>query len=144
MKRDAKAAAPPSAAQPSGQWGVSRSSIFDQSLADNLRVFPDLADKLAKFVAVKADNPVAAKYGKHDRPLTGGLVGLWHCHLRDDAILIYRLRNRCLHLVYIATHAEVEGKRLKMTKTRLKSVGELPEGRIGLAEAIIRACGYRP
>lgn len=100
-------------------WGVSRSPIFDESLRANTRVFKDLPDRVAKFIEFKCNDPINSKYGKHDRPLTGELVGFWHCHLRDDAVLIYNLLNRCVNLVYIAPHAEIEGKRLKMTGARL-------------------------
>lgn len=100
-------------------WGVSRTDIFDESLRDNLRTFPDLREKLAKFIEVKLADPLNAKYGKHDRPMTGPLVGFWHAHLRDDAILIYNLQNHCVNLVYIATHADIEGKRHARTVARL-------------------------
>lgn len=102
-------------------WGISQSPIFVASLDENLRIFPDLKEKLAKFTSVKLPNPVApqARYGKHDSPMTGPLVGFWHCHLRDDAILIYNFANRCVNLVCIVSHAEIEGKRAKLTGKRI-------------------------
>lgn len=102
-------------------WGVSQSPIFDATLTDHERVFPDLSEKLAKFISVKLPNPLAptARYGKHDSPMTGPLVGFFHCHLRDDAILIYRLRNRTVFLVAIVAHSEIEGKRAKLTGKKL-------------------------
>lgn len=104
------------------EWGVSKSPIFEQSLKNNLKTFPDLKEKLAKFIDVKLPNPLSTKYGKHDRPMTGELVGFWHCHLRDDAVLIYTLKNRNINLIYIATHAELEGKRLRRTGKKLYGV----------------------
>lgn len=101
-------------------WGVSQSDMFEDSLKDNMIVFPDLREKLAKFVDVKCDNPLMARYGKHDRPFTGPLVGFWHCHLRDDAILIYNLKNRCVNLVAIVKHSDIEGKRAVKTGKRLR------------------------
>jgi mRNA-degrading endonuclease YafQ of YafQ-DinJ toxin-antitoxin module len=103
-------------------WGISQSPVFAQSLADNMRIFPDLKEKLAKFVQVKLPNPIGpnARYGKHDSPMTGPLVGFYHCHLRDDAILIYNLVNRCVNLVIIVSHAEIEGKRAKLTGKKIK------------------------
>ena len=94
-------------------WTVSVSSLFEETLRDNLKTFPDLREKVSKFVAVKLENPLSARYGKHDRPFTGPLVGFWHAHLRDDAIIIYNLKNRSLQLIAIVTHAEIEGKRTK-------------------------------
>jgi mRNA-degrading endonuclease YafQ of YafQ-DinJ toxin-antitoxin module len=93
------------------EWGVLHSNMFEVSLREHMVVFPDLPEKLAKFLEVKMENPLTARYGKHDRPFTGPLVGFWHAHLRDDAILIYNLKNRCVHLVCICSHAEMEGKR---------------------------------
>ncbi len=121
--------------RPQGQWGVSFSSIFKQSLVDCAKVFPDIEAKVEKFFSVKLGNPLSSPYGKHDRPMTGPLAGLWHCHLRDDAVLIYRLKNHCIHLVMIVAHADIEGKRQRHTMQRLANVGELPETR-GLADRI--------
>lgn len=107
-------------------WTVARSSIFDESLAECSRTFRDLPEKLEKFVQLKADNPLTApKFGKHDRRMVGELAGFHHCHLRDDAVLIYALVNRTIQLVYIVPHAEIEGKRLKQTAKRLHSMREL-------------------
>jgi mRNA-degrading endonuclease YafQ of YafQ-DinJ toxin-antitoxin module len=102
-------------------WGMSQSPIFAASLKEHERVFPDLKEKIAKFTGVKLPNPLGpqAKYGKHDSPMTGPLVGFWHCHLRDDAILIYNFANRCVNLVVIVSHAEIEGKRAKLTGKRI-------------------------
>ena len=113
--------------QNNGSWGITRGSLFDQSLLDNLRTFPNLPDKLNAFTDTKIQNPLSSRFGKHDSPMTGPLVGFWHCHLRDDAFLIYLLKNRCIHLVYIASHSEIKGKRAKLLKSRFKSSGELPE-----------------
>jgi mRNA-degrading endonuclease YafQ of YafQ-DinJ toxin-antitoxin module len=107
-------------AAPSKIWQVGRSEIFDDSLTRMSVVFPDLSDKLDKFLDAKAIDPLQNRYGKHDRRLTGDLAGFWHCHLRDDAVLIYSLANRTMSLVYVAAHAEIEGKRLKSTASRLE------------------------
>lgn len=115
-------------------WSFSYSSLFDQSLKDNIRVFPDLPAKIAKFIETKKDNPLSARFGKHDSIMTGPLGRLWHCHLRDDAVLIYALRGRTIHLIVVVSHSDIEGKRLKATATRLRNAGEMPEG---LADRII-------
>lgn len=101
-------------------WTVARSDIFDASLDENTRVFPDLPAKLMKFLEVKGDNPLMRRYGKHDGPMTGKLKGFYHCHLRDDAVLIYKLERRTIFLVCIVAHADIEGKRLGMTSRRLE------------------------
>lgn len=97
------------------EWAVSRTPIFDESLKRNTKIFPDLPQKLAKFIEVKKQNPFQNRYGKHDRPFTGPLIGFFHAHLRDDAILIYKLQNKSIVLVYICSHAEIEGNRHKQT-----------------------------
>lgn len=103
-------------------WSVWRSPIFQETLKEHLRVFPDLVDKLEKFLHTKLPNPMSpdARYGKHDGPMTPPLNGFYHCHLRDDAILVYKLKGSELRLVAIVSHAEIEGKRLKKTKKRLE------------------------
>lgn len=101
------------------EWAITKTDIFDDSLARHSVVFPDLPEKLDKFKGVKRENPIRARYGKHDGPLTYRLVGFWHCHLRDDAVLIYNLVNRAINLVCIVSHAEIEGRRLCATAEKL-------------------------
>lgn len=103
-------------------WKVERSELFDDSLARATEVFSDLGDKLDKFLVTKIEDPIQSRYGKHDRRMTGDLAGFWHCHLRDDAVLIYQLSGKTMTLVYIAPHAEIEGKRLKQTAKRLHAI----------------------
>lgn len=100
-------------------WTVTTTPLFEASLRAHLRVFPDLREKLAKFIDTKIANPLASRYGKHDRAFTGPLVGFNHCHLRDDAILIYNLKNRSINLVCIVSHSEIEGKRMKAVISRI-------------------------
>jgi mRNA-degrading endonuclease YafQ of YafQ-DinJ toxin-antitoxin module len=102
------------------EWGFTYSHLFQSSLIDGTRVFADLPTKVERFVSLKKDNPLSSLYGKHDRPCTGELVGFWHCHLRDDAVLIYKLMNRCVHLICIIKHADMEGRRLKNTSARIR------------------------
>lgn len=107
------------ASQSDQPWTVDYSAIFQDSFKAHSVVFPDLGDKLKKFIEIKLPNPIdpSNRYGKHDGPFTGPLVGFWHCHLRDDAILIYKLQNRSILLVCVVAHAEIEGKRAqKMAK----------------------------
>lgn len=108
-------------------WGISESAVFFDTFKTSLKIFADLETRLTQFIDRKKDNPLSSPYGKHDRPMTGMFAGFWHAHLRDDAIIIYLLKNRCIHLVCIVPHADLEGKRQKSTHTRLKSAGELPE-----------------
>jgi mRNA-degrading endonuclease YafQ of YafQ-DinJ toxin-antitoxin module len=103
-------------------WGVLRSNILEPTLKEHLPTFPDLREKLVKFLEVKLQNPLTMRYGKHDRPFTGPLVGYSHCHLRDDAILIYTLKNHSINLICIVTHNEIEGKRVKAVVKRLKQL----------------------
>ncbi len=101
------------------EWGVSYTPLFNDALKRHRQTFPDLPEKIQKFIDVKLQNPLSMRYGKHDRPFTGPLVGFWHCHLRDDAILIYNLKNRALNLVVIVSHNEIEGKRAKSVVNQL-------------------------
>jgi mRNA-degrading endonuclease YafQ of YafQ-DinJ toxin-antitoxin module len=126
---------PAPAANPNREWGFTYSPLFESSLRENIRIFPDLPAKMERFITLKKDNPFTTPFGRSDRPMTGPLAGLWHCHLFDDAVLIYRLKDRCVHCVCIVTHADMEGKRQKTTVHRLKTAGELPEG---LADRIIQ------
>lgn len=103
-------------------WTIERSELFEDSLNRSKEVFPDIGGKLDKFLATKSQDPLQNRYGKHDRRMTGDLAGFWHCHLRDDAVLIYQLHGKTMTLVYIAPHAEIEGKRLKQTAKRLHAI----------------------
>ena len=93
--------------------GVVMGSKFEESLKKHERIFPDLREKLKKFVDVKKDNPLQGRYGKHDSPFSTGtpLAGYMHCHLRDDAILIYTMKNRNINLLLICSHAEIDGSK---------------------------------
>lgn len=101
-------------------WTVSQSDTFADSMARIKITFPDIQDKLEKFIDVKIPNPLANRYGKHDGPMTGPLIGFFHCHLRDDALLIYRLVQRSIFLVSVVTHADTEGKRGKNLRNSLQ------------------------
>lgn len=105
-----------------GSWRVERSELFDDSFDRAALIFTDLEDKLEKFLIAKIADPIHNKYGKHDRRMIGDLSGFHHCHLRDDAVLIYSLSQKVLTLVYVAPHAEIEGKRLKLTARRLSRI----------------------
>ena len=108
--------------QTGSTWTVERSELFDDSLSKIAITFPDVGERLDKFVETKKNDPLKTRYGKHDRRMIGDLAGFWHCHLRDDAVLIYSLGGKKMTLVYVAPHAEIEGKRLKQTAKRLHSV----------------------
>lgn len=104
---------------PRAELGVKISSQFMESLKRNSVIFPDLKEKLTKFIQVKKDDPLNGRYGKHDGPFSPGtpLSGYRHCHLRDDAILIYTMSGGSLNLYYICSHKEIEGKNTnKMSK----------------------------
>ena len=103
----------------SRSWSVVQSHAFEESMAKMLITFPDLKQKLQKFIEAKIDDPINLKYGKHDRRMVGELAGFHHCHLRDDAVLIYGLARRVMTLVYITPHADIEGRRLRQTARRL-------------------------
>jgi len=100
--------------EPEGKkpFGIMISNMFAASLTKTERTFPQIKDQLRKFAAVKRDDPINGKYSKQDYPYSGAgpLAGYHHCHLRDDAILIYTIKNNCLNLLFMCSHAEVEGK----------------------------------
>lgn len=102
------------AAQPEVAWTTDTTPLFNTALVKHSVIFPDLKEKVKKFIEVKLANPLMNRYGKHDRPFTGILTGFHHCHLRDDAILIYQLKNRKIILVTIVAHAEMEGRKEKL------------------------------
>ena len=98
---------------PQQAWGVAVTPLFTETLKRQRMVFRDLDDRLKKFVDFKLENPLTNRYGKHDRPFTGPLIGFSHCHLRDNAILIYSLKNHTVNLIAVVSHSEIEGKRVK-------------------------------
>jgi mRNA-degrading endonuclease YafQ of YafQ-DinJ toxin-antitoxin module len=100
-------------------WGISRTPLFDESFQRLRTKYPDLGERLQRFIDIKLPDPITARAGKHDRPFTAMLVGFWHCHLAPDAILIYRLANRSIQLVLVCQHADIEGKRLRQTARKL-------------------------
>ena len=103
-------------------WKTVKSDLFDESLNRMMVTFPDLSDKLSKFIVTKSRDPLNIKYGKHDRRMIGDLAGFYHAHLRDDAVLIYTLAKQVMTLVLITPHAEIEGKRLKCMARRLQQI----------------------
>ena len=143
--RGARSAGEPAAERSTGAWGVSFSDLFKPSLESTQRIFRDIQNKVDRFVEIKTPNPLSNLAGKHDRPCTGALTGLWHTHLRDDAVLLYKLKNRCVHMICVVPHADIEGKRLKQTRQNLIRAGELEEATAGLAEriteSVLRGCG---
>lgn len=110
--------------QKRNEWSIVKSSIFDASLAKAKRVFPNIDEKLSRFVEIKLPNPIDRnnRYGKHDGPMSAALAGYNHCHLRDDAVLIYTIRGRSIFLLDIVTHSEIEGKAALKVAKRLKTV----------------------
>jgi mRNA-degrading endonuclease YafQ of YafQ-DinJ toxin-antitoxin module len=104
------------ATEPEGKkpFGIMLSNSFVESLAKTERTFPKIREQLLKFARVKRDDPINGKYSSQDYPYSGGgpLAGYHHCHLRDDAILIYTIKNNCLNLLFLCAHADVEGKML--------------------------------
>lgn len=113
----------PNDAMPPREWKIVTSDIFAQSVSDTRRTFPDIDEKLKKFVDTKLRDPLdpSNRYGKHDRPMTAAMSGFLHCHLRDDAVLIYTLSKSNVNLIAIVTHSELEGKRLHKTAKRLRA-----------------------
>lgn len=117
----------PQEAKPAGLQ-VRWSSQFMDSFKRNRVVFPDLNEKLAKFIGIKMSDPLNGRFGKHDSPFASGtpLAGFKHCHLRDDAILIYTMAGGCLNLYYICPHKEIEGKFTKKTSSLLQGMTPTP------------------
>lgn len=107
--------------EPAKIFAVVVGSKFNESLLKHERVFPDLRDKLKKFIETKQSDPLRAKYGKHDSGFKTGtpLAGYLHCHLRDDAILIYTLKNQQINLVLICGHSDIEGSKTRKTALAL-------------------------
>jgi mRNA-degrading endonuclease YafQ of YafQ-DinJ toxin-antitoxin module len=104
-----------------GGWPMIKSPVFQESLDRNAIIFPDLHEKLERFAEVKSDDPLRNRYGKHDSPMNGRLKGFYHAHLRDDAILIYKLKDKAVNLVYVCPHSEIEGKRCGKTAEKLSA-----------------------
>jgi mRNA-degrading endonuclease YafQ of YafQ-DinJ toxin-antitoxin module len=96
-------------------WGITYTPLLGPSIVEQKKRFSDIQDKLAKFQEIKKQNPLVARYGKSDYPFTGPLTGFWHAHLRDDAIVIYNLKNHCVNIIVVVAHADIEGKRAKRT-----------------------------
>lgn len=96
-----------------GPWTVEETPFFEASVLATKKIFPDIGAKLHKFLEYKLQDPIRNPYGKHDKPFAGGspLEGFRDCHLRDDAVLIYKLRGRAILLVKIISHAEMEGRK---------------------------------
>jgi mRNA-degrading endonuclease YafQ of YafQ-DinJ toxin-antitoxin module len=105
----------------SHKWACTHSPVFQESLDRNTVVFRDLPQKLERFMEVKLSDPLRNRYGKHDSPMTGRFKGYYHAHLRDDAILIYTLKDRAVNLIYVSTHAEIEGRRCGLTHDRISA-----------------------
>lgn len=103
-----------------GRWETTRSPVFQGSLERHSVVFKDLPEKLDRFIDIKTSDPLNARYGKHDGPMTGPLKGFSHAHLRDDAIVLYHMKGRKLNLIAVVSHAEVEGKRCLKFAERMK------------------------
>lgn len=105
-------------------FGLSKSPEFDESFKKHVKVFPDLGEKLKKFIDLKTNDPLNSKYGKHDGPFKSGtpLAGFSHCHLRDDAVLIYSLKNQTVNLILIVSHSEMEGKSTMKLAKRISSL----------------------
>jgi mRNA-degrading endonuclease YafQ of YafQ-DinJ toxin-antitoxin module len=114
------------------------SNQFVPSLERNRTIFPDLSEKLIKFIQVKMNDPLNGRFGKHDSPFASGtpLAGFKHCHLRDDAILIYTMAGGCLNLYYICPHKEIEGKMTKKTSGLLQSMTPAPVDTKALVNAL--------
>jgi mRNA-degrading endonuclease YafQ of YafQ-DinJ toxin-antitoxin module len=87
-------------------------------------VFHNIEDKLSRFIEVKKNNPLDRhnRYGKHDGPMSAALAGFHHCHLRDDAVLIYTMRKRNIILLEIVSHAEIAGKGAIKVAKRLRDL----------------------
>lgn len=135
-------------------WVIARGRLFDQSLEQMATKVPDLRERLARFATVKLPNPLSreAVFGKHDTAFTL-MPGFRHCHLAPDAILIYRLVGRCVQLVLICQHHDIEGKRIRALGKRLaegyqpgdKYNGRVPEIRYLPVSAIERQeMDFRP
>lgn len=105
------------------KWPVTTSPVFQDSLDRNTIIFNDLPKKLDRFIDIKGDDPLRSRYGKHDSPMTGPFKGFYHTHLRDDAILIYKIKDQAINLVYVCPHSEIEGKRSRKTMERLSVYG---------------------
>lgn len=94
------------------------SNQFMPSLKEMMRTFGDLELKLIDFIKVKMQDPINGRYGKHDKSFTAPpLNGLNHCHLRDDAILIYTMKGGSLNLMYVCPHKDIEGRAQFKTRT---------------------------
>lgn len=102
-------------------WGVEMSEIFQSSMDKAKLRYSDIYDHLDRFLILKTPDPVSGpRFGNNDGPFTGPLLsGFLHCHLREDAVLIYRLRDRKIFLIKVVSHSETEGRKQKILSKEL-------------------------
>ncbi len=102
-------------------WAIERVPLFKETHDKARTVFPDIDSKLEKFIDLKLPNPIdpSRRFGKHDSPFSALLKGFWHCHLRDDAVLIYKLQDRKIKLIAVVPHADMERSRLRLLAKKL-------------------------
>lgn len=96
------------------RWGRS----FEASYLDKRKTYPDLDARYEAFVSLKSHN-IMTPFGKNDYPFGLGtgmtLAGYMHCHLKPDALLIYRRDGSVITMVYVATHREIRDKNAAVT-----------------------------
>lgn len=106
---------------PQGPWAVDvTSAIFRQSVRDFKAIYPDVEERVFRFIKVKSDDPLNTRYGNNDAPMSshGPFAGYMHAHLAPDLLILYTLKNRTLNLVALCQHADTEGKRAKNAARR--------------------------
>ncbi len=93
----------------------SKSSMFDASVANIFKKFPQIQEKVSAFIASKNSNPVMP-FGAKDKPFSGdGPIGrafpkMRYTHLGHDAILFYTIEGRnptTIKLYGIFNHDEI-------------------------------------
>lgn len=83
---------------------------FQDSFKRCAEMYPQsmLAKRYQKFIETKSAG-IDRPFGTRDYPLVyGNLSGYKHCHLADDALLIYRRDRSTIISEYVATHRELK------------------------------------
>lgn len=62
---------------------------------------------IAKETIDKLQNGIKLDERQHEHPLIGDYAGYMECKILPDLLLIYKIKDGCLHLVRIGSHSEL-------------------------------------
>jgi mRNA-degrading endonuclease YafQ of YafQ-DinJ toxin-antitoxin module len=95
-------------------WG----KLFVKSYIEMKTKYPNLDKKYDEFIKIKSAN-IRDNYGTHDYALVGILAGFKHCHLAPDAILIYRVKDKTVEMLFMCQHDDMKQKNAKRLANKL-------------------------